>query len=125
MIYCLKMIGLSQLSSIDIALTQTQPRSVYTTQTASVCTGFPWVWSRGCLTDGLHGVSLLDEQLSSGDVDVHPQRLLLLVHRVRGPRILTGRQVWTHLKQVWTHLKQVSTQVWTNLKQVWSHLKQV
>lgn len=24
------------------------------------------------LTDGLHGVPLLDEQLSSGDVDVHP-----------------------------------------------------
>lgn len=24
------------------------------------------------LTDGLHSVPLLDEQLSSGDVDVHP-----------------------------------------------------
>lgn len=34
------------------------------------------------LTDGLHGVSLLDEELSPGDVDVHAERLLLLVQRV-------------------------------------------
>lgn len=41
------------------------------------------------LTDCLHGVPLLDEELGSGNVDVHPQRLLLLVHRVRSPRVLT------------------------------------
>lgn len=40
-------------------------------------------------TDCLHGVSLLDEELGSGDVDVHSQRLLLLVHCVWSPRVLT------------------------------------
>lgn len=41
-------------------------------------------------TDGLHGVPLLDEELRSGDVDVHPQGLLLLVHRVWGAGVFTG-----------------------------------
>lgn len=39
-------------------------------------------------TDRLHGVPLLDKQLGSGDVDVHSQRLRLLVHRVWRPRVL-------------------------------------
>ena len=30
-------------------------------------------------TNSLHGVSLLDQQLGSGDVDVHAERLLLFV----------------------------------------------
>lgn len=42
------------------------------------------------LTDGLHGVSLLDEELSSGDVDVHAERLLLLVQRVWWPCVFAG-----------------------------------
>lgn len=39
-------------------------------------------------TDCLHGVPLLDQELRSGNVDVHPQRLLLLVHRVWSPGVL-------------------------------------
>lgn len=31
------------------------------------------------LTDSLHGVPLLNEELGSGDIDVHAERLLLLV----------------------------------------------
>ena len=40
-------------------------------------------------TDCLHGVPLFDEELGSGDVDVHSQCLLLLVHGVWRPRVLT------------------------------------
>lgn len=53
------------------------------------------------LTDGLHGVSLLDEQLSSGDVDVHAQGLLLLVHRVWCTSVFTGK-VRTAEMSPWT-----------------------
>lgn len=41
-----------------------------------------------CPTDCLHGVPLLDEELRSGNVNVHPERLLLLVHSVRRPGVL-------------------------------------
>lgn len=34
----------------------------------------------GVLTNSLHGVSLLDEKLGSGDVDMHAERLLLFVN---------------------------------------------
>lgn len=41
------------------------------------------------LTNGLHGVPLLYEQLGSGDVDVHAQRLLLFVDWFSWTRVLT------------------------------------
>lgn len=44
---------------------------------------------RASLTNGLHGVPLLNEQLSSGDVDVHPQGLLLLVDCVGCTSVFT------------------------------------
>lgn len=38
------------------------------------------VHTSGELTNSLHGVSLLDEELGSGDVNVHAERLLLFVN---------------------------------------------
>lgn len=38
------------------------------------------VHTGGELTNSLHGVSLLDEELGSGDVNVHAERLLLFVN---------------------------------------------
>lgn len=43
------------------------------------------------VTYRLQGVSFLDEQLSTGDVDVHPERLLLLVRGIRRARVLTEK----------------------------------
>lgn len=44
------------------------------------------------LTDGLHRVSLFNQKLRPGDVDVHPQGLLLLAQGVGSPGVLTGNR---------------------------------
>lgn len=43
------------------------------------------------LTNSLHGVSLLDEKLGSGDVDVHSECLLLLVNWLGWPCVFAGK----------------------------------
>lgn len=42
------------------------------------------------LTNSLHGVSLLDQKLGSGDVDVHSERLLLFVNWFCWTGVFTG-----------------------------------
>ncbi len=44
----------------------------------------------GELTNSLHGVSLLDQELGSGDVNVHAERLLLFVNWLCWTCVFTG-----------------------------------
>lgn len=44
----------------------------------------------GELTNSFHGVSLLDQKLGSGDVDVHAERLLLFVNWLCWTCVFTG-----------------------------------
>lgn len=48
------------------------------------------VHTRGELTNSLHGVSLLDQELGSGDVNVHAERLLLFVNWLSWTCVFTG-----------------------------------
>lgn len=54
-------------------------------------------------TNGLHGVPLLYEQLCSGNVDVHPQCLLLLIKCVWRPGVLAEnkRREHFHIQPKW------------------------
>lgn len=47
--------------------------------------------ARCVLTNSLHGVSLLDEKLGSGDIDVHAERLLLFVNWLCWTRVFTEK----------------------------------
>lgn len=47
----------------------------------------------GYLTYGLHCVSLFNQKLSPGYVNVHSQGLLLLAQGIRSPSILTGNKI--------------------------------
>lgn len=50
------------------------------------------------LTNSLHGVSLLDEELGSGDVDVHAERLLLFVNGLCWTCVFTAKHKKKHQK---------------------------
>lgn len=49
-----------------------------------------WQQSSSELTNSLHGVSLLDQELGSGDVNVHAERLLLFVYWLCWTRVFTS-----------------------------------